>query len=606
MRTFVAAFALVLLGCPSQIEVRCENSSQCFREMPFCSTKGFCAKDSDTPIGGGTAAGGGNNQAGGGDAGGAQAGGAQAGGGDAGGAQAGGGDAGGAQAGGAQAGGSADGGTTVQITVSAEPGTLVADGVAASSVKLTLVDIAGPVVGKPVTVTAAPTAGTTVSTPSGNTMAGGEWVTAVSSTVAGIKTITGTFGVQVAKATITFIPGPLSTATSMIAAVPPVVPADGTSFCTTTVIARDAQGNVLAMQPALFSISGVENVLTTPAITGANGAVTATLRSTGFGMKTVNVTIGGGTLTTSVEFLRVPLWRPSKATGPLPRSSPAMAFNPKTGKTMLFGGVSGTTVFDDTWEWDGVKWTFVNTPGPSARFGAVMAFDSKRDTMILYGGSLSTGTPFTDMWEFDGTIWKKRSFSSINAPKARTSASLTYDTNRSLLVMFGGVSLGVDLRETFTLGSTATGWSTETTPVGVTRAPIAYDNLNAAVALFGGFNGITNMTSNETWKLTSSGWNKLSTSGTPPARFFHEMVFDTDRKQLVVFGGQVDVPSVKTVGETWELKGTAWKETSPAVSPPERYAHGMAYDPDRRVVVIFGGISSKGSLLGDTWEYDAP
>ena len=77
------------------------------------------------------------------------------------------------------------------------------------------------------------------------------------------------------------------------------------------------------------------------------------------------------------------------------------------------------------------------------------------------------------------------------------------------------------------------------------------------------------------------------------------MAYDSQRGVTVLFGG------VKCAGfrnDTWEWNGNDWTQGSPASSPSARYSHTMAYDSQRGVTVLFGGYS--GSLLADTWEWD--
>jgi len=55
--------------------------------------------------------------------------------------------------------------------------------------------------------------------------------------------------------------------------------------------------------------------------------------------------------------------------GPPARSTPALTAI--DGKLVLFGGAIGRggpfSYFSDTWEWNGVSWTEVDSSGPSAR-----------------------------------------------------------------------------------------------------------------------------------------------------------------------------------------------------------------------------------------------
>jgi len=66
-----------------------------------------------------------------------------------------------------------------------------------------------------------------------------------------------------------------------------------------------------------------------------------------------------------------------------------VAFGPTT-------AVAGTSTID---------WTQVTRPGPSAREGSYIAYDSARAKTVLFGGyePAGFGKYDSDTWEFDGT-----------------------------------------------------------------------------------------------------------------------------------------------------------------------------------------------------------
>jgi hypothetical protein len=82
-----------------------------------------------------------------------------------------------------------------------------------------------------------------------------------------------------------------------------------------------------------------------------------------------------------------------------------------------------------------------------------------------------------------------------------------------------------------------------------------------------------------------------------------QAVYDSARNVTVLFGG-VD-QQARILDETWEFDGNNWKKVNPSAKPPPRFWQGMAYDGDRKVVVMFGGNKNfDGHLFSDTWEYD--
>ncbi len=77
-------------------------------------------------------------------------------------------------------------------------------------------------------------------------------------------------------------------------------------------------------------------------------------------------------------------------------------------RIVLFGGnsngsFSGT---NETWEWDGASWSRVSLPtSPAGRVIPAMAYDSRREVVVLHGGVQTNG--LSDTWEYDGTNWRQ-------------------------------------------------------------------------------------------------------------------------------------------------------------------------------------------------------
>ena len=121
--------------------------------------------------------------------------------------------------------------------------------------------------------------------------------------------------------------------------------------------------------------------------------------------------------------------------GPDARNAPVMAFDSIRNRTVLFGGWApgepATHLRGDTWEWDGTRWTQVADTGPEARFGAAMA--STGGSLVLHGG-MST-QPIGDSWQWVHSTWSKVT---ELGPGARYVHSMTYDTDRARVVLFGG------------------------------------------------------------------------------------------------------------------------------------------------------------------------
>jgi len=223
-------------------------------------------------------------------------------------------------------------------------------------------------------------------------------------------------------------------------------------------------------------------------------------------------------------------------------------------QTVLFGGVG--TPSDrykdnqDTWAWNGTKWTEVAAGGPPARNGHGMAYDGVRKKIVLFGGGVTFIRPFlNDTWEWDGTAWSQRFPVSAPSPRAQ----------------FGMV----------------------------------YDSAHARTVLFGGTDGISKVFG-DTWSWNGTVWTHVTDAG--PARTSGGMAYDSARHRTVLFGG---ANLAGDLGDTWEWDGVRWTQVA-TTGPIPRGATAMAYDKARGKSVLFGGGTANSVLLRDTWEWMGP
>src|SRR5436309_13715297 len=58
--------------------------------------------------------------------------------------------------------------------------------------------------------------------------------------------------------------------------------------------------------------------------------------------------------------------------------------------------------------------------------------------------------------------------------------------------------------------------------------------------------------------------------------------------------------------DTWayDFNLNTWTDMDPAVRPPPRYGHAMAYDLQSDRVILFSGYGLNGNYFDDTWAYD--
>jgi hypothetical protein len=243
----------------------------------------------------------------------------------------------------------------------------------------------------------------------------------------------------------------------------------------------------------------------------------------------------------------------SPATSPAPRGDAGMAYDPTTGTVVLFGGksnINGAT-YGDTWLWDGVTWTQQFPPvSPPARgpspFG--MVYDPTTETVLLFGGG-GPSSVFGDTWEWNGKTKTWTQLFPATSPSPRLTF-LAYDPITKNVVLFGGEN-GVYYGDTWTWnGATWTEQFPANSPSARTRQTIAYDPSLGQVVLFGGTTAPPSSL-NDTWAWNGATWTQLSLPNAPSTRYVSSMDYDPLSDGLVLFGGETSGNNV--TNQTWLL-----------------------------------------------------
>ena len=140
---------------------------------------------------------------------------------------------------------------------------------------------------------------------------------------------------------------------------------------------------------------------------------------------------------------------------------------------------------------------------------------------------------------------------------------------------------------------------------------MVYNAQTTRIILFGGVTGVDSGTRktyhlSDTWEWTGARWIQRFPAHSPGERGGHAMVFDSNRGQIVVFGGRNDTADLN---DTWVYQNNDWTQINTPNSPPVRSLPGAAFDPIRDRVVLYGGtqISADGKTITpvhDTWEFD--
>ncbi len=313
----------------------------------------------------------------------------------------------------------------------------------------------------------------------------------------------------------------------------------------------------------------------------------------------------GGKSRETWEWIR-PEWVLASTKGPTEYRGHAMAYDLWRGKTILYGGYKNFAFLsDETWEWDGKTWVLAATGGPGRRRAPAMAFDAKRGRTVLFGGY--DGRNYrSETWEWDGKTWSP---AGSTGPAPREGAGMVYDLKRGKIVLFGGYSYANNKQIFFDDTWEWNGKIWKKVDAGVVPGRrdmgMAYDSRRGKVVLFGGYSkrgSGGDVYFGDTWEWDGKAWLPVAKDG-PAGRSRQGMAYDARLGKTVLFGGASYDPKAgaKTWGDMWTWDGARW---SPVVfqDPSIREKFGMAYDPKRRKVVLYGGIG--GRVLSDTWEWD--
>ena len=128
---------------------------------------------------------------------------------------------------------------------------------------------------------------------------------------------------------------------------------------------------------------------------------------------------------------------------------------------------------------------------------------------------------------------------------------------------------------------------------------MAYDSNRDMVVMFGGA-AAAGVVLGDTWEWDGANWNQRFPAHSPSARYGAGMAYDTDRRVTVLFGGQTEFDfGVGVLGDTWEWDGVDWRQLEIA-GPPARTFVKVAYHASLRRTVLFGGYDGS-QMVSDTW-----
>jgi hypothetical protein len=300
---------------------------------------------------------------------------------------------------------------------------------------------------------------------------------------------------------------------------------------------------------------------------------------------------------------------------PAPRNSHSMVYDTKRERVVLFGGrreavvVKGDpTVSNDTWVFQNGNWTnLAPASAPSARFDAPMVYDTANDRIILFGGTVfdaeENAIPIFDTWEFDGVSWTQ--VGANGTPKVAKPV-LAYDAKRKETIMLG--MDGVDFSNVmYRYDSTAKTWTkvpaATTLPTCVNEGHMVYQPTNEKVAWLSGICTTGTSSLDEVFEWDGTTWTKVTTTNSIIRLYGQSVAFDSERENIIMFGGS-SVGESNVSSSTTTYAGGTFRFPATNPRPTPRSMAGFQTDPVTGNIWLYGGLyETGGAFLDDLWGY---
>ncbi len=255
----------------------------------------------------------------------------------------------------------------------------------------------------------------------------------------------------------------------------------------------------------------------------------------------------------------------------------------------------------------GMNWTGMasSTPGPGGRTGCSMTYDTARQRLVLYGGTRLPGPPnpgpqnLNDTWEYDGTAWHPSS--SFGPPAG--SQRIIFNSYRQRCQLLSSDQAGSGHVRVWEWDGSA--WSSFSIPGPISRDGYVYcyDSNRQRTVVFNG----AGPGSPTVWELSPRIRGAAATytpnqvpAASPTAPLQGLAISPIPISGALLFGGTTSTgPNFLT----YVLTDTTWTPQFPPFTPATRTEHTLLLDPVRQNNLLFGGKNPLGTPLADTWTW---
>jgi hypothetical protein len=183
--------------------------------------------------------------------------------------------------------------------------------------------------------------------------------------------------------------------------------------------------------------------------------------------------------------------------------APILFTDPANGHVDMFGGKRRMFYSRDTFQWTGKDWQLLKldeTKSPYPRMASVVAQDPIRKNVVLFGG-ISDNWVVQNSWTWDGTRWTQESPTTQPPPLYYTTGG--WNPILKEVVVFGGGSEAVDQNTTWAWnGSDWTQLSPSKKPAAREQFGTIWDPISRQFLVFDGYNFTTGKFFGDTWALS--------------------------------------------------------------------------------------------------------
>ena len=261
------------------------------------------------------------------------------------------------------------------------------------------------------------------------------------------------------------------------------------------------------------------------------------------------------------------------------------------------------------------------TLNPAKRAGAEMAYDTRTDRAIMFGGS--EARPCWDecpliaetlIYEAKDDAWIQVSPPAL--PDPRVDTAMAYDAESDRTILYAGFISNEKFapQDTWSFDMSTVTWTKMKNegPPNRYGHSMVYDSESDRMIVFGGWDFAENVGTNDTWAYdyNTDTWTEVVSAVRPPGRNFQAMAYDSKADRVILFGGDTGGLNDTSV---WVLdyNSQTWQERKPAAGPSSRWLHEMAYVSEADRTILFGGYTGSGELAPnyslnspETWAYD--